>query len=77
MAAISAFSFPRLGKPDPKQDKPLGKDTRDRVVQNAKHNLCWYSAMNALRERYRAPNTAHLQERKFEQLVSGLAKKQK
>ena len=36
--------------------------------------LCWYYVFNLIRERYKAPNTHNLQERKFEKLASDLRK---
>lgn len=66
------FVPPDQGKPDPKEWKPeTGCDSRARIVQNAnKYNVCWYMAFNMIRERYKAPNTQNLQERKFEKLSS-------
>ncbi len=70
------FCPPPLGKPDPKQPRPKeGPDTRTRVIQKGStDDTCWYSAANLLRERYRAPNSEKLEERKFEKVVSTLRK---
>lgn len=78
MNAINSFVFcpPLLGKPDPNLEKPLiGYDTRSRVIQRgSKDNTCTFAAFNLLRERYKAPNTNELPERKFEKTVSSLRK---
>lgn len=73
---VFAFCPPPLGKPDPTQARPSeGLDTRNRVVQlGSKDNTCWHAVFNLLRERYKAPNTADLPSRKFEQLASSLRK---
>lgn len=69
------FCPPTYGKPDPKQLKPIGIDTRSRVIQRgSKDNTCSFAAYNLLRERYKAPNTHDLPERKFEQIASTLRK---
>ncbi len=75
MAAASlnlVFCPPQLGKPDPREPRPLeGPDTRTRVLQRgSKDNTCWYYVFNALRERYKAPNTVELKERIWEQIAS-------
>ncbi len=65
------FCPPPLGKPDPKKERPLeGVDTRSRVVQKGARNTCVEGVYNMLRDRYNAPNTSHLEERKFEKIAS-------
>jgi len=74
MSTISAYSFPLPGKPDPTLPKPEGIDTRPRVLQPSNSGICWYYGFNILRDRYKAPNTEGLKERKFERCVSELKK---
>ncbi len=60
-----------FGKPNPKEAKPEGCDTRSRVVQRGtKTDTCVYAAFNGLRERYKAPNTERSKERHFERIAS-------
>jgi hypothetical protein len=70
------FCPPRQGKPDPKEARPLdGPDTRRRVIQlGSKCNTCWDAVFNWLRDRYRAPNTDNLSERRFEKAASARRK---
>lgn len=70
------FCPPLLGKPNPLEARPIeGPDTRSRVVQRgSKDNTCWYAVFSLLRDRYRAPNTHHLEGRKFEHIVSRMRK---
>ena len=65
------FCPPQFGKPDPTQEKPIGKDTRRRVIQlGSKGDNCWYVIFNMLRERYKAPNASTFKGRDFEKIAS-------
>ncbi|MDN3507417.1 MAG: hypothetical protein P0S94_00685 [Simkaniaceae bacterium] len=71
----SVFCLPELGKPNPAEIKPEGRDTRGRVVQHgSKYNCCWYYVFNILRDRIKAPNTEESDKRKFELLASARRK---
>lgn len=72
--ALSVYALPQLGKPDAALPKPQGNDTRARVIQKSTSGICWYSAFNLLRERYKSPNSDEFKGRKFEILASNLKK---
>ena len=73
-SAALVFCPPLPGKPDSSRPRPVdGSDNRKRVLQKgSKDDTCWYSAANLIRERYKAPNTENLRERKHERIVSTL-----
>lgn len=78
-ANSSAFLLLPQGKPNPLEPRGFeGPDLRSRVTQNGSPKKSYYppiyAAFNFLRNRYKAPNTGKLPERKFEQLVSSIYK---
>ena len=69
---LFVFCPPLLGKPNPQEPRPAeGPDTRERIIQKPpRGNACWYAVFNMMRERYKAPNTQDLRERRFEKIAS-------
>ncbi len=61
-----------IGKPDPRQPRPEGKDTRRLAVQlPQKGNTCWYYGLKIIREQFgKAPHPSFSEERRLEQLAS-------
>lgn len=71
------FCPPPFGKPNPKESRILTShiDSRSRVLQKGcKKPSCVYAVFNLLRERYKAPNTEHLEERRIEKIASARRK---
>ena len=74
----SSYCFLRPGKPDNRQRRPEGDDTRQWIAQPPqKENTCWYYGLKMIREHFgKDPHPIFLEGRKLEKYASSRRKLQ-